>query len=204
MPYLDRLANSPPKISSQSFECARPKGQTVYSQGMTISPHQDSERQAQATQETQGTNARTWTPAQRQRSHRKATFLRALQEHGSLGAACLASGVNDVTVWRWRKQYPAFDLAVIQFVEGVREQRLVESMYRIAMSEDPRTANAAAKAGEFLLKVWNRDKFGDRQKVEQTITINQQMDVTRAYRAEYLRQQQAAIQALSDTHTLDG
>ena len=173
---------------------------------MTILPHQDSKQQSQDVQEVQGVNARTWTPAQRQRSHRKASFLRALHEHGSMGAACLASGVNDVTVWRWRKQYPAFDQAVIQFVEGVREQRLVESMYRIAMSEDPKAANAAAKAGEFLLKVWNRDKFGDKQRIEQTITVSQQIQVVHTVRDQFRAEQAEAIQRLRELRerTLEG
>ncbi len=162
---------------------------------MTKFPDQPEQQPAEAAQEPQGGNVRTWTPAQRRRSRRKAAFLRALHEHGSIAAACLASGVHDATVWRWRKEYPAFDKAVMNFIEGVREQRLVESMYRIATSEDPKMANAAAKAGEFLLRSWNREKFGQFQKVEQSITVHQQVQVAvevrdrmRAAQQEKLRQ----------------
>ena len=170
---------------------------------MTILPPQDGTQQPKVVKELQGGNARTWTPAQRQRSQRKAAFLRALQEHGSLGAACLASGINDVTVWRWRKQYPAFDQAVIDFMEGTREQRVVESMYRIAMSEDPKIANAATRAGEFLLKVWNRDKFGDTHKIEQTVTVNHQVQVIQDARDRMRKEQAEAMQTLRDLRTLD-
>ncbi len=169
---------------------------------MTILPPQDDQQQPQDAQELQGANARTWTPAQRQRSQRKAAFLRALQEHGSIGAACTASGINDVTVWRWRKQYPAFDQAVIDFVEGTREQRVVESLYRIAMSEDPKIANAATRAGEFLLKVWNREKFGEKQRIEQTITVNHQVQFIHDLRDRMRKEQQEAIKALDDFRTL--
>lgn len=155
------------------------------------------------TQERQRGNARAGTPGQRRRSHRKAAFLRSLQEHGSLTAACLASGVHDSTIWRWRQQYPAFDRAVLEFVEGVREQRLVESMYRIATSDDPKMANAATKAGEFLLKAWNREKWGDRQKIDQTVTITQQVQVIHEARERHREQQRAAIAALQ-VRTLEG
>lgn len=170
---------------------------------MTRDDDQYTETRVAPVQAVKGGHTRTWTPAQRQRSRRKAAFLRALQEHGSLGAACLASGVSDVTVWRWRKQYPAFDRAVLDFVEGVREQRLVESMYRIATSDDPKMANAAAKAGEFLLKVWNRDKYMERQKIEQTVTINHQVQVVQAVRDELRARQQEKLQRLS-LQTLEG
>ena len=96
--------------------------------------------------------------------------------------------MNDATVWRWRKQYPAFDRAVLNFIEGVREQRVVESLYRIATSEDPKTATAAAKAGEFLLKVWNPDKYQQAQRIEQTVTVNHQVQVIEGFRE---RQRQA-------------
>lgn len=170
---------------------------------MTSRDDDHSETSAAPVQGVKGGHARTWTPAQRQRSRRKAAFLRALQEHGSLGAACLASGVSDVTVWRWRKQYPAFDRAVMDFVEGVREQRLVESLYRMATSDDPKMANAAAKAGEFLLKVWNRDKYMERQKIEQTVTINHQVQVIQAVREQHRTAQQAKMQLIG-VRTIEG
>lgn len=170
---------------------------------MSTHPDQDGKQPTEAPQELQGGNARTWTPAQRQRSRRKAAFLRALHEHGSISAACLASGVHDTTVWRWRKQYPAFDRAVVHFVEGVREQRLVESMYRIATSEDPKMANAAAKAGEFLLRAWNRDKYGQHQKIEQTVSINQQIQVIHEVRAAFHQKQQERLASLR-SHTIEG
>ena len=92
------------------------------------------------------------------------------------------------------------------FRSGVREQRLVESMYRIAMSEDPKTANAAAKAGEFLLKVWNRDKFGDKQRIEQTITESQQIQVVHTVRDQFRAERAEAIQRLRELRerTLEG
>ncbi|MFT2720715.1 hypothetical protein ACMT4L_11985 [Deinococcus sp. A31D244] len=152
-------------------------------------------------QELQAAHPRTWTPAQRRRSRRKAAFLKALQEHGGITAACLASGVNDATVWRWRKQYPAFDRAVIEFVEGVREQRVVESLYRIATSEDPKTATAAAKAGEFLLKVWNPTKYTEKQRIETTITVNAQVQHVHTVRDTLRAKQQERIREL---RTIEG
>lgn len=163
---------------------------------MTKDANQHEQGRVQGAQELQGGHTRTWTPAQRQRSRRKAAFLRALHEHGSLAAACLASGIHDTTVWRWRKQYPAFDQAVVNFTEGVREQRLVESMYRIATSEDPKMANAAAKAGEFLLKSWNREKYADFKKVEQTVSIHQTVQAIHEVRDQFRERQAEKLKAL--------
>ncbi|WP_019587576.1 hypothetical protein [Deinococcus apachensis] len=90
-----------------------------------------------------------------------------------------------------------------EFVEGVREQRLVESLYRIATSEDPKMANAAAKAGEFLLKAWNREKWGDRQKIETTQTVNHMVQISLDVRDTFRAEQQAKLEALR-ARTLEG
>ncbi|WP_293914236.1 hypothetical protein [Deinococcus sp.] len=171
---------------------------------MTLNPDQHSPQQDRSPQELQPVTVRAWTPAQRERSRRKSRFLKALQEHGSIAAACLASGVHDTTVWRWRKQYPAFDKAVITFIEGVREQRLVESLYRIATSEDPRMANAATKAGEFLLKSWNREKYSDSLKIEQSMTVHQKIEVSIEVRDAFRAEQQARLTQLGLKKTIEG
>ncbi|GAA4022850.1 hypothetical protein GCM10022631_41740 [Deinococcus rubellus] len=171
---------------------------------MTLNTDQQRHSPAEATQEKQGANARTWTPAQRQRSRRKAAFLRALHEHGSISAACLASGVHDTTVWRWRKEYPAFDTAVLNFTEGVREQRVIESLYKIATSEDPKMANAAAKAGAFLLQAWNRPKYSPHLKIEQTVSVHQQVQVALDVRDQIRAVQAERLSRIHEHRTLEG
>lgn len=170
---------------------------------MTLDTEQQGHNITEAAQEKQGGDTRTWTPAQRKRSRRKAAFLRALHEHGSMAVACLASGVHDTTVWRWRKEYPAFDRAVLNFIEGVREQRLVESLYKIATSEDPKIANAAAKAGEFLLKSWNRPKYSEHLKIEQTVTVRQQVQVALDVRDNLRAAQQERLKRIHESRTIN-
>ena len=131
-----------------------------------------------------------WSPAERTRHERMAAFLRALQEEGMVTPACKVSGVDQATVWRWREQYPAFSQAVTRFMTRTRVQVLEENMYRIACSDDPKVANAAVRANEFLLRSWDRDTYDQAQRIEQTVTINQQVQVVHEVR-ERNRQRQA-------------
>lgn len=132
----------------------------------------------------------TWTPAQRTRNERMAQYLRTLRSEGTLTAACTVTGISQPTVWRWREEFPAFGNAVTQFLTRDRQLLIEENMFRIATSTDPKTANAAVKAGEIYLKALDPDRYADRQKIEQTVTINHQVQVVHEVR-ERLRAAQA-------------
>ncbi|UWX65042.1 hypothetical protein [Deinococcus rubellus] len=112
--------------------------------------------------------------------------------------------MHDTTVWRWRKEYPAFDTAVLNFTEGVREQRVIESLYKIATSEDPKMANAAAKAGAFLLQAWNRPKYSPHLKIEQTVSVHQQVQVALDVRDQIRAVQAERLSRIHEHRTLEG
>jgi len=143
-----------------------------------------------------------WTPAQKTRSKRKAAFLRALHDEGSITKACKASGVPLSTVHRWRGAYPAFAKAVDTYITTVREQVLEDNLFRIAGSTDPKTATAAVKANELLLKAYNRPRWGDHLRTETTVTINQQVQVIHEVR-DRMRAQQSEALARLQTRTID-
>lgn len=137
-----------------------------------------------------------WTPAQRTRNERMSLFLRELQKEGSLSRAYESSGVPEPTVHRWRGEYPPFGEAVTKFVTRTRMQKLEESMYRIALSEDPKMANAAVRAGEFLMKAWDRPQYGDHQRIEQTQTVNHIVQVVHTVRDDIRAKQQEALRRI--------
>lgn len=129
----------------------------------------------------------TWTPAQRSRNERMAHFLRVLADEGGCLSACAASGVPYATVHRWREQHEAF----AQAYDIASQQRLLaveEDIFRIARSTDPRMANATVKAGEFLMRAWDPERYTEKQKIEQTVTVNHQVQVIEGFRD---RQRQA-------------
>ena len=150
----------------------------------------------------------TWTPAERTRNERMAAFLRELHVQGILQDAATAAGVDQATVWRWREQYPAFREAVTKFLTRTRQAMIEDNMFRIATSTDPKMANAAVKAGEFYLRALDRDQYTERQVIEQSVTVNQQVQVILTTR-DRLRAEQAqrlktidAVQVRSDLPTL--
>lgn len=113
-----------------------------------------------------------WTPAQRSRNERMASFLQHLQTEGMINPASKASGVSVATIWRWRDEYPAFNDAVVKFMTRTRMLKLEENLYRIANSEDPKMGMAAVRANEFLMRAWDREQYGEFRRVDQTVTVN--------------------------------
>ncbi|PNY79189.1 hypothetical protein [Deinococcus koreensis] len=145
-----------------------------------------------------------WTPAQRTRNERMSAFLRALHVEGMLTAACAASGVSLPSVRRWRNDFPSFDEAVTEFLTRIRLSAVEDNMYRIATSTDPKIANATVKAGEFLARAWDREQYGERQRIDQTITVNGQVQIVHEAR-DTIRQELRASrqQRLLALQTID-
>lgn len=137
-----------------------------------------------------------WTPAEKKRHKRMAAFLQALQEEGMIRPACLSSGVDATTIWRWREHYPAFEAAVTKFMTRTRIQTLEENMYRIANSTDPKMAMAAVRANEFLLRAWDRDTYDQAQRIEQTTTVNHMVKVVHEVRDGHRERQAARLARL--------
>ncbi|GHF65271.1 hypothetical protein HNQ07_004701 [Deinococcus metalli] len=146
----------------------------------------------------------TWTPAQRTRNERMAQYLRALRAEGTLTAACTATGISQPTVWRWREEFTAFGDAVTQFLTRDRQSLIEENLFRIATSTDPKMANAAVKAGEIYLKALDPDRYADRQKIEQTITINSQVQVIHEAREKHRIAQQEKLRQIRTIDALPG
>jgi len=121
--------------------------------------------------------------------------LRELYEHGTIGMACKAAGISDVTILRWRTTYPAFDKIVSEFLLRVREQRVVDSLYQLTQkaTEDPKFASAGGRAGEFLLKAWNPDTYTEKTKIDITATINTKLEVAHMVRDEMRASQTARL-----------
>lgn len=138
----------------------------------------------------------TWTPAERTRNERMAAFLRELHTQGILQDAATAAGVDQATVWRWREQYPAFGDAVTRFLTRTRQAMIEDNMFRIATSSDPKMANAAVKAGEFYLRALDRDQYTERQVIEQTVTVNQQVQLINQARDRLRAERQARVAQL--------
>jgi len=126
-------------------------------------------------------------------------FLQALQAEGMINPACVASGVSVASVWRWRETYPPFDAAVRKFMTRTRLLQLEDNMYRIANSTDPKMAMAAVRANEFLMKAWNRDEYGDHQRIEQTQTTVHQVQVIQEVRHVLQEQQSNRLAQLRQT-----
>jgi hypothetical protein len=137
------------------------------------------------------------TLAEQNRAKRKADFLEALQTYGTLSATCLRTGTARRTVYDWREQDPTFNAACETWLTHDMEAELVDSIYQIATSNDPKTANAAVKAGEFLLKSLNRERYGDQLKTESTQNINVQISTTTEVRDQFRAQQLKKLTALT-------
>lgn len=133
------------------------------------------------------------TLAQRNRAERKAKFLEALQEHGSLSATCLATGTPRRTVYDWRETDAAFNEVCEAWLTEGMEDALVESLYQRATNPEDKTGERAA---EFLLKSLNPDRYSERTKIDQTLTINQQVQVVHTVRDEFRARQEERLAQL--------
>lgn len=136
------------------------------------------------------------TPAEKVRRERKARFLEVLTEEGHITQAAARLGVSPSTVYRWRVQDPVFNDAVADWLTEDMEEVVATNMFRIATSQDPKTANAAVKAGEFMLKSLNRDRYGDQIKQETTQNINVQISTTTEVRDAFRAAQRAKLLTL--------
>lgn len=136
------------------------------------------------------------TPGEIKRRHLKAAALDALREHGTIGHAAAAAGVSPSTIYRWRETDADFNDAVTEWMHVDQVDQLHASMYRIATNDDPKTASAAVKAGEFLLKSLDRERYGDTIKNETTITVNAQVQHVHTIRDQLREKQQERLQAL--------
>ncbi|GGO28533.1 hypothetical protein [Deinococcus humi] len=141
-----------------------------------------------------------WTPAQRSRNERMASFLQHLQSEGMINPASKASGVSVATIWRWRDEYPAFNDAVVKFMTRTRMLTLEENLYRIANSTDPKMAMAAVRANEFLMRAWDREQYGEFKRVDQTVTVNHIVQLSHDAR-QAIQERQA--QKLQQLRTID-
>ncbi|KQR22883.1 hypothetical protein ASF71_06870 [Deinococcus sp. Leaf326] len=135
--------------------------------------------------------ADTLKPGEIKRRELKRRAVDALREHGTIGHAAAAAGVSPSTLYRWRDQDEAFNQVVTEFLNVDLVDTLVSSMYSIATNTDPKLANAAVKAGEFLLKAYDRDTFGDQIKTEVNQTVNHMVQVVHSVR-DTMREEQAA------------
>lgn len=129
-------------------------------------------------------------PGEIKRAELKRRAIDALREHGTIGHAAAAAGVSPRTIYTWRDADPAFNAAVTEFLHVDLVDTLVASAYKIATSDDPKIANAAVRAQEMLLKAYDPDTFTERQRIEQTVTVNQQVQIVHTVR-DTLRAQQA-------------
>lgn len=137
------------------------------------------------------------TPAEKVRRERKARFLEVLTEEGHITQAAARLGVSPSTVYRWRVQDPTFNDAVADWLTEDMEEVVATNMFRIATSQDPKTANAAVKAGEFMLKSLNRERYGETLKTESTQNINVQISTTTEVREHYRAEQLKKLTALT-------
>lgn len=145
--------------------------------------------------------ART-TPGELKRQELKRRVIDGLKEHGTLTHAAAAAGISPSTIYRWREQDTTFNDQVTEFLNIDLIDTLVSSMFSIATSGDPKTANAAVKAGEVLLKAYDRPRFGDQIKQETTITNNQNVTHVIEFRDVMRAEQEAKVRAIR-TRTLD-
>lgn len=134
----------------------------------------------------------SWTPGQTTRNHRMNVFMDALQTYGSLTQVFQHTEFSEATIHDWRHKYPRFAEAVNLFLTHTRVHRVEENMYRIATSDDPKSATAAVKAGEILLKAYDPERFTERIKQETTVTVNHQVQVIEGFREK----QRAALNGI--------
>ena len=134
------------------------------------------------------------TLAQQNRAAKKAAFLQGLREDGTLGATCKRTGLSESTIYRWRRDDPEFNQACESWLHVELEDELHQSMYRIATSTDPKMANAAVRAGEFLLKAVNPEQYGEKIKVDSTQSISVAISIGDQVRDQF-RAEHAALRA---------
>lgn len=139
--------------------------------------------------------ART-TPGELKRQDLKRRVIDGLKEHGTLTHAAATAGISPSTIYRWREQDTDFNSQVTEFLNTDLIDTLVSSMFSIATSADPKTANAAVKAGEVLLKAYDRQRFGDQLKTETTQNINVQISTTTEVRDQLRAAQRAKLLTL--------
>lgn len=98
----------------------------------------------------------------RRRDHRNwhDTFIAALQEHGTVTAACKVAGISRVTAYQHRKDHPDFAERWDDVNESNVDQ-LEQKAMEIALNGEPRMI-------EFLLRHRRRDVYGDQVRHELT------------------------------------
>lgn len=135
-------------------------------------------------------------PGEIKRMELKRRALEGLREHGTISHAASAAGVSVMTIWNWRKDDPEFARQVTEFLHVDQVDELHQSMYNIATNPTDKTASAAVRAGEFLLKSLDRDTYGDHQRIESTQTVNHLVQVVHTVRDGIKARQQEALQRL--------
>ena len=80
-----------------------------------------------------------------------------------------------------------------RFLTRTQQAMIEDNMFRIATSTDPKMANAAVKAGEFYLRALDRDQYTERQVIEQTVTLNEQVQVINKVRDQIWAERDAKI-----------
>lgn len=128
-------------------------------------------------------------PHELNQQQRKARYLLALKEHGTISASCAATGIPRRTVYNWREDDAAFEGLLAQWLYVDMEAELIESMYSLATegARDPKRANAAVRAAELILKSTHPTRYSDKHIHSHQVTINQSVVVLDAFREDQRR-----------------
>lgn len=98
------------------------------------------------------------------RGTQRRVFLELIAEGSNIGEACAALGVNRSTVFRWRKDDPGFNAAVLRaFVANI------EGLKREA---ERRAMKGSDKLLMFLLCNYAPDQFSNTQKLEHSGAVD--------------------------------
>lgn len=115
----------------------------------------------------------TKSPAQRARGKTrrdwKPLFLKALDEEGTVSAACLNAGIDRSTAYRARQQDEDFAIAWAD-TEAIVTDKLERKAVSLALGGDTRML-------EFLLKARRPEAYRDNVRVEHSGTIKQDVVV---------------------------
>lgn len=138
------------------------------------------------------------TPPDIRREELKARVLDALKQHGTITKASAAAGVTPRTVQRWQNADPAFQQEVQRWMHIDQADDLALTLYEIAhlAKVDSKYANAGVRAAEILLKSLARDEFGDHQTIDQTVNVNQTVQVIHEVRDQMRERQQEKLKQL--------
>lgn len=148
------------------------------------------------------------TPPEQRRAQLKTEFLGHLRIAGTISKAAAKTGLSRRTVQRWQNDDTDFAAEVKKWLHEDQADELHDTLFEIAIAgkRDPKMANAAVRAAEFLLKSLDRETYGDQLKTEVNQTVNHIVQMSQEVRDTFRQRQLEKVRQIRtiDMPSVDG